>query len=289
MDGEPGLLMICDDDEPPDRYYLELRLDETARAIALAQVRCLSDRELIDEIFDDPELGNFLAIRALKERGSISQQNQAHLFVRLGEALTDDFRRQLSPAARQRSDRLLLHLGGLLGVEKARSLAVAQAEHRLVNRHRTALTLLRRLGVRHEDRNILRSLVENYGDDEAMLLLAKLPGGLAGYTCCDFVDNANPVKEWDGNYYQSVILERMARDGQLDYEHASEVHPGPFVRTIGRLGDNKLVPYLARMITIAPADLLPIAASVAGRLREREVVDIIQRRYNALRDALQSN
>jgi hypothetical protein len=281
--------MMCDDDEPPDRYYLKLRLDETARAIALAQVRCLSDRELIDKILDDPELGDFLAIRALKERGSMSQQNQAHLFMRLSEALTDDFRRQLPPAARQRSDRLLLHLGGLLGVEEARSLAVTQAEHRLVSRHRTALTLLRRLGVRHEDRDILRSLVDNYEDGEAAVLLAKLPGGFAGYTCCDFVDNANPAKEWDENYYQSVILERMARDGQLDYEHVSEVHPGPFVRTIGRLGDNKLVPHLAKMVTVAPADLLPMAASVAGRLREQEVVDIIQQRYNTLRDALQSN
>jgi hypothetical protein len=312
--------MMCDDDVSPNRYYLELRLDEAARAIALAQVRwglfrtalsilwhpswaatisrrsrslnkprCLSGRELIDKIFDDPELGDFLAIRALKERGSISQENQAHLFIRLSEALADDFRLQLPPAARQRSDRLLLHLGGLLGFEEARSLAVTQAEHRLVSRHRSALTLLRRLSVRHEDRDILRSLVNNYGDDEAVVLLAKLPGGFAGYTCCDFVDNANPTKEWDENYYQSVILERMARDGQLDYEHASEVHPGPFVRTIGRLGDNKLVPHLAKMVAVAPVDLLPMAASVAGRLREQEVVDIIQQRYNTLRDALQSN
>lgn len=198
LGGRQGpVVMTCDDDEPLNCYYLEFRLDETARAIALAQVRCLSDRELIDKIFDDSELGNFLAIRALKERGSIFQQNQAHLFTRLSEALADDFRRQLSPAARQRSDRLLLHLGGLLGVEEIRSLAVAQAEHRLVNRHRTALTLLRRTGVRHEDRDILRSLVDNYGDGEALLLLAKLPGGLAGYTCCNFVDNANPAKEWD--------------------------------------------------------------------------------------------
>lgn len=143
--------------------------------------------------------------------------------------------------------------------------------------------------MRHEDRDILRSLVDNYGDGEAAVLLAKLPGGFAGYTCCDFVDNANPAKEWDENYYQSVILERMARDGQLDYEHASEVHPGPFVRTIGRLGDNKLVPHLAKIVTVAPADLLPMAASVAGRLCEQEVVDIIQQRYNTLRDALQSN
>lgn len=83
--------MMCEDDEPPDRYYLELRLDEVKRAIALAKVRCLSDRELIDKIFDNYELGDFLAIRALKERGSISQQNQAHLFMRLSEALADDF------------------------------------------------------------------------------------------------------------------------------------------------------------------------------------------------------
>jgi hypothetical protein len=238
--------MKWDDDEPPDRYYLELRLDEAANAIALAHVRCPSDRELIDKIFDNPELGDFLAIRALKERKDISRQNQAHLFMRLSEVLADDFRRQLPPVARQRSDHLLLHLGGLLGVKEARSLAVTQAEHRLVSRHRTALTLLRRLGVRHEDRDILRSLVDSYGDGEAAVLLAKLPGGLAGYSCCDFVDNANPAKEWDENYYQSVVLERMARDSQLDYEHASEVHPGPFARTIGRLGDNKLVPHLSK-------------------------------------------
>jgi hypothetical protein len=281
--------MMRDDDESPNRYYLELRLDEAAHAVALAQVRCLSDRELIDKIFDDPERGDFLAIRALKEHGSISQQNRAHLFMRLSKALGDEFRRELPPVARQRSDRLLLHLGGLLGVEEARSLAIAQAEHRLVSRHRTALTLLRRLGVRHEDRDILRWLVDNYGDGEAAVLLAKLPGGFAGYTCCDFVDNPNPAKEWDANYYQSVILERMARDGQLDYEHTSEAHPGPFVRTIGRLGDNNLVPHLAKMVTVAPADLLPMAASVAGRLREQEVVDIIQQRYNTLRDALQSD
>lgn len=281
---------MIDDDEA--RFWLELRLDETARAIALARVRCLPERELIDEIFDDPELGHFLAIQALKERGSISRQDQEHLLSRLSEALTDDFRRQLTPTARRHSDRLLLHLGGLLRIEDAKSLAAAQAGHRLVNRHRTALTLLRRLGAHHEDRDALRSLVDNYQDHEAARLLAKLPGGLAGYTCCDLAANvnpSNPAEERDENYYQSVILERMARDGQLDYEHACNAHPGSFLRAIGRLGDTQLVPYLTKIITIAPVDLLPMAASVAGRLREQRVVDIIEQRYNTLRKSLQSD
>jgi hypothetical protein len=280
---------VIDDDEA--RFWMEFRLDETARAIALARVRCLSEHELIDEIFDDPELGNFLAIQALKERGSISRQDQAHLFSRLSEALTDDFRRQLTPTARRHSDRLLLHLGGLLRIEEARSLATAQAGHRLVNRHRTALILLRRLGARYEDRDVLRSLVDNYQDRPAARLLAELPGGLAGYTCCDLISNANqgnPAEERDENYYQSAILERMARDGQLDYEHACNVHPDSFLRAIGRLGDPQLVPHLTKIIKMAPADLLPMAASVAGRLREQRVVDLIEQRYNTLRESLQS-
>lgn len=278
---------MTDDDA---RFRLEFRLDETARAIALARIRCLSERELIDEIFDEAELGNFLALRALKERENISPQDQKYLFDRLSGALTDDFRCQLAPAARRYSDRLLLHLGGLLRIEDARSLAATQAGHRLVNRRRSALTLLRRLGIQHEDRDVLRSLVDNYRDREAARLLARLPGGLAGYTCCDLITNVSPaLQEWEGNYYQSVILESMARDRQLNYEHACVVHSGPFIRAIGRLGDNQLVPHLMRIITVAPADLLPLAASVAGRLRNREVVDIIEQRYNTLRDTLQSN
>jgi hypothetical protein len=272
------------------RFRLEFRLDETARAIALARIRCLSERELIDKIFDESELGNFLALRALKEREDILRQDQEYLFARLSGALTDDFRLQLAPAERRYSDRLLLHLGGLLRVEDARSLAATQAGHRLVNRRRSALTLLRRLGIQNEDRDVLRSLVDNYRDREAAQLLARLPGGLAGYTCCDLITNVSPtLEEWEGNYYQSVILERMTRDRQLDYEHACVVHPGPFIRAIGRLGDDQLVPYLTRIVTVAPADLLPLAASVAGRLRHQGVVDIIEQRYSTLRDTLQSN
>jgi hypothetical protein len=251
--------------------------DEVRDAVDFADLRCRAIVELAVVVADVCHPRHHAAIRVLRERDDASASDRAALADIVAPALTMPHRQTLPTRFRSRSDRLLRNVGHFFPDEAARYWVREFLNSPLRARRLAATNLLRRISVSSAEREPLLQAVKTRVDREALELLCRLPQGLHAVSCCTLIAFADGSERHGDTYLASLILARLWQDDELDHRHAADHHRIPYFRAMGRIADGQ---QQDRLIAICEAEcdaeVMVMAASVAGRLRNREAVQALR-------------
>lgn len=258
------------------------------QSITYAYLRCSVTKELIGYSTDVAHPYHHLAIKALRERADkLTSADRLALVSKLNAVLTSSYRENLSPRLRSRADRLFGNVGDLIDPSTRRKIARSMCSHHLRARRKAAIRVLRQLGPLEEDVRALSDAWHSFHDPDALFVLTRVSGGLAGCDCCELLDFIpNRLADWDPAYLHAVILERLILDQEIDHEHAVKAHTVAYIRAVGR---TKQVGFKGFVLLAIPSlftpDALTLAASVAGRLGSRELIAAIEMQLAAIVDS----
>jgi hypothetical protein len=258
-------------------------LEELADAVTYAELRCSGTDELAALVADVAAPRHHAAIRVVRERADLSPADRRLLADVVGPALSMQHRRSLPARLRSRADRLLRNVGGCFPDASARDWIAEYLQSPLRARRLAATNLLRRIGVSQGEGELLLRSVRVHADREALELLCRLPGGLPGDCCCDLLTFVEGGEEYGDTYLAALVLARLWTDGLLDHAHAAACHCVPYLRAMGRVSDEQHEDLLVKICnhSAMSREAFTMAASVAGRLRNRVALQLLSQRLEA--------
>lgn len=258
-------------------------LEKLSDAVAYAELRCLAIDELAALVADVAAPQHHAAIRVVRERADLTAADRRILADLVGPTLTMQHRNFVPAKLRSRADRLLRNVGDCFPVESTRFWIREFLASPLRARRLAATNLLRRVGVQPGERELLLRAAQVHADREALELLCRLPDGLPDDRCCDLLALIESGEAHGDTYVASLVLSRLWMDGMLDHSHAVARHCLPYLRAMGRVGDGQHEELLVSTCASASdRDVLAMAASVAGRLRQRAAIRVLSDRFAAV-------
>jgi hypothetical protein len=263
----------------PPEFKRELDLQQLARTLSLAAIRCLSWEEIrlrVHSVWNDPQ-SEELILRV--QEMDLSQQQ--------GEELSEEIKylsrvaEQLHSRDRHTVDRRLMRLARALPQTELYDYALADLNHSRKLRRVGAYKILREVGI---SRELAPHLVERYReteDQDLLTLIARFPEAIQA------VDVDWLLSELDEQYWRMRVIEGLIRNQDQTATRYMSSYPHEFVHSIGRCRATILGPAIHEVVRTHPSDwdLLSLAAWALGMLGDRtglaEISQLLERELAA--------